>query len=124
VTKVRAVNGNVVYAREVEDTACAVFQFERGTQAVLSVTHAAREPQDTLEVFGTEGSVRADVLNEGKLRVRTAAGERTEMHAPHRNLHEPLIEDFARAVAEGRPPRVDGRTGQTVSEILELIYAV
>ncbi|HEX8351345.1 MAG TPA: Gfo/Idh/MocA family oxidoreductase [Pyrinomonadaceae bacterium] len=124
VTKVRSLSGNVLFDREVEDTACALMQFEGGAQAVLSVTHAAREPQDTLEVFGSEGSVRVDVLNGGRLRIRTAVGERVETHEPHRNLHQPLIEDFARAVVEGRPPRVDGRVGQTVSEILELIYAV
>jgi hypothetical protein len=35
-----------------------------------------------------------------------------------------LIDDFTRAVVESRRPGVDGRTGQTVSEILELIYSV
>lgn len=121
--RVSAVAGNVVFRREVEDTACAVFVFEGGAQAVLTVTHAAHEPRDTLEVFGSLGSVRADVLNEGRLRVRTAAGERVEAHPPHANYHQPLVEDFARAVAEGRPPLVDGRDGQAVSEVLDLIYA-
>ena len=123
---VKAVKGlasNVVYGREVEDTACALIQFERGTQAVLSVTHAACAPQDTLEIFGSEGSVRVEVLNEGRLRVRSKDGERVESHPPHANLHQPLIDDFTQAVVEGRAPRVDGHTGQKVSEILELIYA-
>ena len=120
---VRGLAGNVLFPREVEDTACALIRFERGTQAVLSVTHAAREPQDTLEIFGSEGSIHVDVLNEGRLRIKTKGGERVEVHPPHANLHQPLIEDFARAVAEGRRPRVDGRVGQAVSEVLELIYA-
>ena len=124
VKAVRALVGNVLFAREVEDTASALFEFEGGTQGVLSVTHAAREPQDTLEIFGSEGSVRIDVLNEGRLRVRTKEGERSESHPPHANLHQPLIEDFARAVVEGGRPRVDGRAGQRVSEVLEMIYAV
>ncbi|HEX8190212.1 MAG TPA: Gfo/Idh/MocA family oxidoreductase [Pyrinomonadaceae bacterium] len=123
---VKAVKGlaaNVLFAREVEDTACALLQFERGTQGVISVTHAAREPQDTLEIFGSEGSVRVGVLNEGRLQIRTKDGERTESHPPHANLHRPLVEDFTRAVLEGRPPRVDGVVGRKVSEILERIYA-
>jgi predicted dehydrogenase len=124
VSNVKGLASNVHFEREVEDTACALLLFARGTQAVLSVTHAAREAQDTLEVFGSEGSIRVDVLNEGRLRVRTHDGERFESHPPHSNLHQPLIDDFARAVVEGRTPRVDGRTGQRVSEILELIYAV
>ena len=121
--QVRAVTSNMLFKREVEDSACALFHFEGGAQAVLCVTHAAREPQDTLEIFGSLGSVRADVLNEGSLRVKTAEGSRVESQPPHANLHQPLIDDFTRAVVEGRPPRVDGHTGQKVSEILELIYA-
>src|SRR5205085_4109397 len=53
VERVRSLVGNVVFEREVEDTASALLQFECGTQAALSVTHAAREPQDTLHVFGS-----------------------------------------------------------------------
>ena len=121
-SEVRGLTSNVVFEREVEDTACALFKFESGAQAVVSVTHAAREPQDTLEIFGDAGSVRLDVLNEGRLRIRTARGEREEVHTPHANLHQPLIDDFARAVVEGRPPGVDGAAGQAVSEVLELIY--
>lgn len=124
VSRVSSVGGNVLFRREVEDTMCALLQFEGGTQAVLSVTHAAREPQDTLEIFGSEGSVRADVLNEGTLRIRSGGGERFEAHKPHANLHQPLVEDFTQAVIEGRPPRIDGRFGQTVSGVLELIYNV
>ena len=123
VKAVRGLAGNVIFEREVEDTASAVIEFGRGTQAVLTVTHAAREPQDTLEIFGSEGSVRIDVLNQGRLRIRSKGGERVERHPPHANLHRPLIDDFTRAVVEGRPPRADGQTGQKVSEILELIYA-
>ncbi|MDT5272042.1 MAG: hypothetical protein QOH49_4228 [Acidobacteriota bacterium] len=123
VETVRALTGNVLFERVVEDTACALLRFVGGTQGVISITHAAREPQDTLEIFGSEGSVRVEVLNEGRLRVRTKDGERFESHPPHANLHQPLIEDFARAINEGRPPRVDGQVGQRVSEILEMIYA-
>ncbi len=123
VTAVRALTGNVLFEREVEDTACAVLQFGRGTQGVISVTHAAREPQDTLEIFASEGSIRIDVLNEGRMLIRTKDGERFESHTPHENLHQPLVEDFTRAVLEDGKPRVDGRTGQKVSEILEQIYA-
>ncbi|MFL6253602.1 MAG: Gfo/Idh/MocA family protein [Pyrinomonadaceae bacterium] len=123
VTTVRALTGNIIFEREVEDTACALLQFERGTQAVISVTHAAREPQDTLEIFGSDGSIHVEVLNEGRLRIRTQDDERVETHPPHANLHQPLIDDFTRAVIQGGRPRVDGQVGQKVSEILEQIYA-
>lgn len=124
VKAVKGLTSNVLFDREVEDTAVALICFESGVQGVISVTHAAREPQDTLEIFGSEGSVRIDVLNEGHLRIKSKDGERVESHPPHTNVHLPLIEDFARAVIEGRKPRVDGLKGQKVSEVLELIYSV
>lgn len=121
----RRVNGlvaNVLFDREVEDTATALFAFDGGPHAVLTVTHAAREPRDTLDIFGTEGSVRVAALNAGRLHVKTRDGERTESHPPHHNLHQPLIDDFARAVLEGRDPVVDGAVGREVSRLVEEIY--
>lgn len=120
--EVKGLTSNVVFEREVEDIACALVRFEHGTQAVITAAHAAREPRDTLEIFGSEGSIRIGVLNEGRLVIKSARGEREELHTPHANLHQPLIDDFARAVVEGRQPRVDGAVGQAVSEVLELIY--
>lgn len=108
--------------REVEDTAVAAFEFERGGMGVLTVTHAAWEPQDTLDVFGTEGSVHVSNLNEGLLRVRTARDERAETHPVPSNLHAPLIADFVEAVAAGRQPTVDGAVGKEVDVILDTIY--
>lgn len=119
---VRSLVGNVLFDREVEDTASALFQFATGPHAVLSVTHAASQPQDTLSIFGSHGSIHVFILNEGKAQVRTAEGERLEVHAPHSNLHQPLIDDFARAVTEKRDPRVSGRVGLEVARIEEEIY--
>jgi predicted dehydrogenase len=113
---------NVAFEREVEDTAVAVLSFERGAIGVLSVTHAAREPQDTLDLFGTEGSVHVPSLNAGRLRIVTADGERVEEHPPAANIHRPVIEDFARAIAEGREPRVGGETGRAVAAVEDEIY--
>ena len=116
-----ALVGNVLFEREVEDTCLALFRFENGTQAVLSVTHAAREPQDTLAIFGAEGSIDIDRLNEGKVRLKTIEGEREELHPPHSNLHQPLIDDFTEAVLNNREPRVDGRVGREVARVEEEI---
>jgi predicted dehydrogenase len=118
----RSLLSNVLFEREVEDTASTLLEFENGPQAVLSVTHAAREPQDTLNIFGSDGSIHVAVLNEGTVIIRTETGERLETHAPHPNLHQPLIEDFAAAVLEGRDPKVHGHIGLEVARIEEAIY--
>jgi predicted dehydrogenase len=110
------------FDREVEVVATAVFQFERGTCGTLTVTHAAREPQDTFDLYCTNGSIHIPVLNEGKMRVITPDGERTETHPNAMNIHQPLIEDFANAVLENRDPVVTGEIGRAVAIVEENIY--
>jgi predicted dehydrogenase len=120
--RVESVVTNVLFPREVEDTAIAVLHFESGTCGVLCVTHGASEPQDTMDIFGSRGSIHIEVLNSGDLMIRTSDGERKESHPPSPNLHEPLIKDFVEAVRTSREPRVDGPTGRLVAAIEERIY--
>ena len=122
VQQVTAMVTNVLFDREVEDTATALFQFERGTCGVLTVTHAAREAQDTLDVFGSLGSIHVPVVNEGKVRIRSDKSDRLELHPPAANLHAPLIEDFIGAVMADRQPAVSGETGRIVADIEAEIY--
>jgi predicted dehydrogenase len=122
ITAVRSMTSNNLFDREVEDTATALFQFEGGTCGVLSVTHAALEAKDSVNIFGSLGSIRVSILNEGKIRVMGKLGERYEVHAPAANLHAPLIEDFAKAVVTDREPAVSGEVGRAVAMIEEEIY--
>jgi len=119
-----ALTANVVFRREVEDTAAVILQFESGPCATVTVTHAAGDRQDTLDVFGTQGSIRCDNLNAGGVRIVTEAGERVEMHPPAANVHLPLIEDFVEAVAAHRAPAVDGIIGRDIAAIEDQIYGV
>lgn len=122
IAEVTAQIANVVFEREVEDTATALFQFESGACATLCVTHAAREAKDTLDIFGTRGSIHISNLNQGELRILSGDEERREGHPPQANLHEPLIRDFVNAVIDDREPWVNGDTGRMVAMITEKIY--
>ena len=120
----RGVLANVRFTgRDVEDTALAHLRFRSGALAVLSVTHAAFEPRDTFDLYGSEGSAHAAVLNDGVLRIVTAAGAREERHPPPANRHQPLVEDFVRAVLENREPAVTGALGLEVNRVLAAIDA-
>ena len=122
IRRTESIVANVAFEREVEDTATAVFQFESGTCANLTVTHAAIEARDTLDIFGTNGSIRVTVLNRGELQIKTETGERVENYPPPQNVHQPLIEDFVEAVLNNREPQVNGETGKTVAQLEEEIY--
>jgi predicted dehydrogenase len=123
VARVTSVVANVALDREVEDTAAALLQFERGACAVVAVTNAAAERQDTLDVFGTRGSIRVASLNAGDIVVRIGSEERVESHPPATNVHLPLVEEFVDAVRSGRSPAVDGGAGRAIAAIQDEIYA-
>jgi predicted dehydrogenase len=124
VRRTAAVVANVVFDRDVEDTAAVLLEFEYGPCAAVAVTHAAHDRQDTLQVFGTRGSMQVDELNAGTLRIRTGDQERVESHPPAANLHRPLVDDFVDAIRMNREPAVTGEIGRMVSAIEDEIYAV
>jgi predicted dehydrogenase len=122
IKRVASVVSNVMLDRDVEDTAAAAFQFESGTCGMLSVTHAACEARDTMEIFGTRGSISVPVVNAGEIRIKTNNVERVEAHLPAANIHQPLIEDFVEAVLADRPPKVSGEIGRMVAKVEAEIY--
>lgn len=123
ISATKGFNSNVLFRREVEDTSVAVFEFESGARGVLSITHAAREPQDTLDIFGSAGSIHVNVLNSGEVTIRVGGEERVEHHPPHANTHLPLIADFTEAVTNDREPAVGGAAGSEVARIIEAVYS-
>jgi predicted dehydrogenase len=119
---VRSIAGNALFERNVEDTATALFEFETRMQAVLSVTHGAFEPQDTLDIFGSQGSIHVPLLNDGAVTVKTSAGARDEFHPPPANLHLPLIDEFVHGLINNSDFAVDGLAGREVARVEEEIY--
>ena len=113
---------NLHFEREVEDTAYVSLFFDDDVQAIIRVSNAVYEPKDTFDIYGTAGTIRIPVLNEGKLIISNKEGSRNEEFKPHQNLHQPLIEDFAQAVLDNREPAVSGVKGKEVSAVLEEIY--
>jgi predicted dehydrogenase len=105
-------------AREVEDTGSAILRFEAGPLATLTVTHAAAEPQDTLHIFGSDGSIHLPRLNGAELRVWSGGEETVEHHPAPDNLHQPLVEQFVDAILGGGDPAVGGRVGREVNRVL------
>src|SRR5262249_17974490 len=62
-----SIAGNMFFRREVEDTASVLLQFDGGPCASVTVTHASRTKEDTLHVFGSQGSLHVDDVNAGGL---------------------------------------------------------
>jgi predicted dehydrogenase len=109
-------------AREVEDTGSAILRFDAGPLATLTVTHAAAEPQDTLHIFGSEGSIHVPRLSGAELHLWHGGTETVELHPAPDNLHQPLVEQFVRAALAGTAPAVGGRAGREVNRVLAEMY--
>ncbi len=123
VSEIKSVIGNAAFEkRETEDTAIAVLKFESGVFANLTVTHAAFEPQDTLSIFGTKGTIFVPVLNKDEIFIKTESGERREFYPAHENVHLPLIKDFTEAVLSDRESQISGETGKLIAELEDEIY--
>lgn len=122
VNSVKSIISSDIFKREVEDTALTILYYQSGVCANLTVTHAAVESQDTLEIFGTKGSIRVPVLNKGTIHIAASGSERTEVHPPHKNIHQPLIEDFAESILKNRNPQVTGETGKIIAALEDEIY--
>ena len=122
VDEVRGLVGNTLFQREVEDTATACFRFRDGAMGQLAVSVSVEQPHDSLDLYGSSGSIHVPVLNQGTLRVQSGGTERREDHPPHANLHQPLIEDFTRAVLHGGQPEVGGEVGLEVQRLIEEVY--
>lgn len=123
VQSITSFNDNIIFTREVEDSSIVYFKFESGATGILTSSHAANEPQDTLDIFGTKGSIHLPVLNEGTINITSRRGSRFEKYLKNQNTHLPLIEDFVKAVTGDREPAVTGEMGREVTIILDKIYA-
>lgn len=119
---------------EVEDTACAVLEFESGALGVVKgTTSIAPGFPRRLGLYGTEAS--AELVGEdlvlydgespaGRVLVADRASGRTDsdpLAFPYEN-HRRQLADFVEALREGRAPLVDGREARKPVEIILAIY--
>jgi predicted dehydrogenase len=116
------VTGHIYPQYDVEDTAVVSLAFESGACGVVSVMRGGTSENDTLFIQGTRGTIAADVLNKGSLQITTDEGYREEKWPPHKNFHQPLIENFIKTIEEKRPFAVDGQVGLKVQDIITAIY--
>lgn len=107
---------------EAEDCATLAFRSASGVHGTLQCFFGTNANRDEFTILGTRGWLRADPLNGERLLVARGEARQEESHPPDRNLHAPLIADFAEAVAEGREPRIPGEEGRRTNAVMERAY--
>jgi predicted dehydrogenase len=134
VKRVQASTRTAVHAIEGEDVALALLEFESGAVATLEATTCAWPGYPRrVEITGTGGTVtveggavvaadlrapRPDLVEAPGGPVSGASSPKLATATPHRRV----LEDFARAVRERRPPACDGREGRRSLALVEAIY--
>ena len=81
------------------------------------------QASDEMEIWGADGKLVATPFDGDMLTLNR--GEQTEeFHLPHHptNMHLPLIDDFARALMEGRSPEFDGHDAMQAQRLIEGCY--
>ena len=122
VREVSAFTDRLLFERQVEDSASLLLRHSSGAHSLAGAYHTIGPLCDELEVFCSAGSLTLKSLNSGSLTI-TRGNEREILELPpHSNLHLPLLEDFGRAIAGRRQPRVTGRIGRETSRIMEAAY--
>lgn len=120
---------------EAEDNAAAVLRFRSGAIGIIesSVTVYPRNLEETLNLFGANGSVVVGGVAVNRIETwRFADGidseeqVLTEQTADPGSVygfgHTPLIADFIAAIRSDRPPVVPGAEGRKALEIILAIY--
>jgi UDP-N-acetyl-2-amino-2-deoxyglucuronate dehydrogenase len=135
VVSVRAVTATSFHAIEGEDVALALLEFESGAVATLEATTCAWPGYPRrVEITGTEGTVTVegdavvatDLRTPGPDLVSATEGPPSGASSPKlatATPHRRVLEDFVRAIREGRPPACDGREGRRSLALVEAIYA-
>ena len=124
-TKVTGFVDRLSHDYEAADTETAVVQYEGGVHVTVlaNANVPERDKDSSMEIYGTEGSLLTDPwLDEPVEVIGNGNGlDPIEVHPPS-NAHAPMIDDFARAVAENRAPRFSGIDGMWATEVIYNTY--
>jgi predicted dehydrogenase len=109
----------LVHPIAVEDNATTMTEHASGVRSLVDVRWHSRVARDEFRIRGTEGEMDLTPLNAPAL-VYPGGAEEVPAAA---NLHYPCVEDFARAVLEGRPPRSSGATALETEWVMGQVQA-
>jgi|YNPNPStandDraft_1061719.scaffolds.fasta_scaffold29077_3 predicted dehydrogenase len=107
---------------EVPDTESLLIRMACGAHIVSRHSFATANFRDDFELFGTRGCLLATPFDGPRLTAILDGQEQTFDLPPHPNVHYPLIDDFARALVEGRAPEFDGLDGLQATRIMSGCY--
>ena len=112
----------------VEDTATSILRLASGAHAVVtsywSTADADEQRNSVIEILGTDGTIVSaplhDKFSRGRLTIATRDGERVETFDA--STHVAVLEEFAAALADRRPPAVSADDGIAALRVVGAVY--
>ncbi|NLT41035.1 MAG: Gfo/Idh/MocA family oxidoreductase [Anaerolineae bacterium] len=105
------------------DTETALVRFDNGAHVTVlanaNVPHPGR--LSSVEIYGTEGSLLTDPWSDEPVTVVGSDMAPVVVESPA-NAHFPMMDDFARSLAEGRAPRFSGQDGLWATAVITGTY--
>ncbi len=120
---VNALVETVHHTWPVDDSDALLLRFADGTIGVHSTIMTSRPRHDYAQIDGTEGRIIIDPLecDVDQIEIETPEGREVVSVRPlvRPYFDQPMIEDFARAAKDGRPPVCDAETGYRVQSVAD-----
>jgi predicted dehydrogenase len=120
--KVYAEAKALVQPYAVEDSAVVLMELAGGAPVIGAFGWNSRTWTHEFEIVGTEAKLKWSPYDSGKI-IKTVGRETEELALEDpANVHQPLVEDFARAVREGAPPAVPFEEALKTNILLDAVY--
>jgi len=107
---------------QVPDTESLLARMKSGAHVHCTASWAIAARADDLVMRGSEGALIARPHDRAPLLLVRGAREAQLDLPPAENWHSPLVDDFTRAILEGRSPEFTARDGIQASRIMEGCY--
>jgi predicted dehydrogenase len=121
-TRVFARCDNLVHAYQAEDSSTVLMTLPNGAHVTATFGWNSKTWRHDLEVVGTEGKILWLPCDTGKVQI-TVGRETNDIDLPnHANVHQPLIDDFERAVRQNGAPVCTFEQAARTNRLLDAIY--
>jgi predicted dehydrogenase len=113
---------NMTHGYEVEDSASILMLLDGRTHFTGSFNWNSKTWTDEIHVIGTEAKVTLHPCDGDEAVITVGRDIEHRRIENHPNAHYALIDDFARAIVEDRPPRFTGVDGIKATQIMDTVY--
>ncbi|MEX0643512.1 MAG: Gfo/Idh/MocA family oxidoreductase [Pirellulales bacterium] len=107
---------------DVEDSAAILMTLADGTPVTATLNWNSKSWADEIHIIGTEGRLTIRPCDGDEFEITRGRESERRTIPPPANFHGPLVDDFARAIVAGRPPRFGADDGLNANRLLDAIF--